>query len=329
MPRPPIDLDPFRNEIEQRIDQHYTQAEILTWLASRGVKISRNTLSARVLAWEASRHSRTEDSDPVLLAAIESEFYTTHHDDQAIAQAITTQGLHTTQNQVKRLRLAHGWRRRHRGDAVAEARAETFARVQAALQEGTCRCYGRGFLQSYLRLSGHIAREDDVRDALAQFDPQGTEARRRGPSHRRLGGEFIIPGPDFLWCIDGHDKFRNYGIEIYAGVDAYSRRIQWIYVGNSNRRQTSILHQMVSIVEAHNRCPSFWRSDRGKEVLLLADAHYSFFRKHKQTEGASLEEVDSLRFRDCYMFGTSTANIKIESTWMRMIRSQTRPWLVS
>jgi hypothetical protein len=29
------------------------------------------------------------------------------------------------------------------------------------------------------------------------------------------------------------------------------------------------------------------------------------------------------------MFGTSTANIKIESVWMRMLGSQTRPWLVS
>jgi len=27
------------------------------------------------------------------------------------------------------------------------------------------------------------------------------------------------------------------------------------------------------------------------------------------------------------MFGTSTANVKIESLWMRMLRSQTRPWL--
>ena len=50
-----------------------------------------------------------------------------------------------------------------------------------------------------------------------------------------------------------------------------------------------------------------WRSDRGKEVLLLADAHYSFFRKHKEAQGASPEEIDSLRFRDCYMFGTSTS----------------------
>jgi len=33
-----------------------------------------------------------------------------------IAQAATAQGLHTTQNQVKRLRLAHGWRWWHRGE---------------------------------------------------------------------------------------------------------------------------------------------------------------------------------------------------------------------
>jgi hypothetical protein len=46
-------------------------------------------------------------------------------------------------------------------------------------------------------------------------------------------------GPDFLWCRDGHDKFRNYGIEIYAGVDAYSRRTQRMYVGNSDRKQIS------------------------------------------------------------------------------------------
>jgi len=149
-----------------------------------------------VLAWEASRHSRTENSDPTLLAAIESDFcfYATHHDDRAIAQAINAQGLHTTERQVKWLRLAHGWRWRRRGDAVAESRAKTFTLVQAALQEGTCRCDGRGLLQSYLRLSGHIAREDDVRDALAHFDPQDTEARRRGPRRRHPGGEFIVPG---------------------------------------------------------------------------------------------------------------------------------------
>src|SRR3954470_13676127 len=151
MPRPAIDLDVYRTEIERRIANKDTQAQIRRWLASQGVQVSKNTLSTRVVAWEASRRTRTVASDPSLLAAIEQEFFTTHHDDQTFADTITAQGLSTTRNQVEEVRLTQGWRRRHRGDAVAEARAETFARVQTALQEGTCRCYGRGFLQSYLR----------------------------------------------------------------------------------------------------------------------------------------------------------------------------------
>ena len=72
----------------------------------------------------------------------------------------------------------------------------------------------------------HDAREDDVRDALLTLDDKGIESRRQGPKKRYIGGEFITPDPDWLWCCDGHDKFRNYGIEIYAGVDVYFRRIQ-------------------------------------------------------------------------------------------------------
>ena len=187
-------------------------------------------------------------------------------------------------------------------------------------------------MRTYLRVAHHHhAREDDVRDALAMLDAAGTTSRRKGPNRRHKGGEFITPGPDWLWCCDGHDKFRNYGIGIYACVDAYSRRIQWCYVGNSNRRAVSILRQAATAIKEYGRCPSFWRSDRGKEVLLLADAQYSFFLLHKKAEAGGLtpEEEDSLKFRDCYMFGTSTANVKIESTWMRMILHQTRPWLVS
>jgi hypothetical protein len=47
-------------------------------------------------------------------------------------------------------------------------------------------------------MQGYIAREDDVRDAIAFYDAQGTRARRRGPDKQRKDGEFITPGPDFL-----------------------------------------------------------------------------------------------------------------------------------
>ena len=83
------------------------------------------------------------------------------------------------------------------------------------------------------------------------------------------------------------------------------------------------------MIRAYNRCPFFFRSDRGTETLLLADAQYSFYILNKKASGNCPEDEDTLRLRECYMYGTSTANIRIESTWMRMIQSQTKPWLVS
>src|SRR3954452_14338726 len=109
MPRPPKDLDQFRDEIERRLAQRRTESQIRNLLTARGVRISKNTLSTRVVAWEASKRSRTADSNAALLAAIETEYHTTHHDDRAIAETIAAQGLHTTEMQVKRLRLANGW----------------------------------------------------------------------------------------------------------------------------------------------------------------------------------------------------------------------------
>jgi hypothetical protein len=118
---------------------------------------------------------------------------------------------------------------------LATARATTFELVAEALQQGVVRCYGRALLRTYFSVKfHHNGTEDDVRDALKALDAAGVESRRRGPDKRQKGGEYITPGPDWLCCCDGHDKFRNYGIEIYAGVDAYSRRIQWCYGGNSN-----------------------------------------------------------------------------------------------
>jgi hypothetical protein len=33
----------------------------------------------------------------------------------------------------------------------------------------------------------------------------------------------INPGPDHLWCIDGHDKLVPWGIHIYAAVDFFKK----------------------------------------------------------------------------------------------------------
>jgi hypothetical protein len=42
---------------------------------------------------------------------------------------------------------------------------------------------------------------------------------------------------------------------------------------------------MVTTIKEYGRCSSFFRSDRGKEVLLLADAYFSLYVFYKKEAG--------------------------------------------
>ena len=57
---------------------------------------------------------------------------------------------------------------------------------------------------------------------LQQVDPSGVANRRLNLTMKPRGAYFV-PGPNFVWSIDGHNKLSMYGIEIYAGIDAFSR----------------------------------------------------------------------------------------------------------
>ena len=63
MPRPTIDLEPYRDEIERRILQdHYTHAEVLAWLKTQGINIVAKTLVRRCRDWGATRRALTSDA---------------------------------------------------------------------------------------------------------------------------------------------------------------------------------------------------------------------------------------------------------------------------
>jgi hypothetical protein len=75
---------------------------------------------------------------------------------------------------------------------------------------------------------------------LHVLNPEGIKRRRKKLQSRK--GEYLVPGPGYIWSIDGHDKLPPFGIQIYAVVDAYSRNIIWAYVGISNRTSYSVVH---------------------------------------------------------------------------------------
>jgi hypothetical protein len=59
MPRPQKTLDQFQAQIELRVASGQTHKEIRSWLATQGVRVSKNTLSTRCVAWSATRRSGT------------------------------------------------------------------------------------------------------------------------------------------------------------------------------------------------------------------------------------------------------------------------------
>jgi len=113
--------------------------------------------------------------------------------------------------------------------------------------------------------------------------------------------------------IDGHDKLRRWGIEIYAAIDAYARRIQCINIGITNRAQVAVAKQYLEFLKAGDWCPKLIRADRGQEVVLLADAHLRLYYERQLQAGLAPEALDDIPLSECFLFGPSTANQRIEN----------------
>lgn len=153
---------------------------------------------------------------------------------------------------------------------------------------------------------------------IRELDPAGAQSRTTQLTRQR--GEYIVPGPDFLWSVDGHDKLAPFGIQIYACIDAYSRHIIWIYVGISSRTAQSVKKQYLETVRSRTYHPKFVRSDHGVETPLMAEAQFAL--SSRSSNGIE-------KFGDCYLYGGSIHNQRIERFWGILQQFQLGEWRVS
>jgi hypothetical protein len=119
--------------------------------------------------------------------------------------------------------------------------------------------------------------------------------------------------------MDAHLKLQAWGFEVYAIIDAYSRKIIWSYIGISATTAVSCVRLYLDGLEEEGFQPQFLRSDRGNEVQLIADAHLSLCRTTNP----------DIQLKDCYRFGTSRENQRIESWWSQLGRGCLYRWRVS
>ncbi|KAM4061484.1 hypothetical protein HRG_013172 [Hirsutella rhossiliensis] len=134
--------------------------------------------------------------------------------------------------------------------------------------------------------------------------------------------------PNYQWCIDGHDKLKAYGFEIYAAIDAYSRNIIWFYIGHSATTALSVLKQYLAACGAYGFRPWYLQADRGSETPLVAAAHWNFvLATDGRVEWHGQVFQQGNRLKDSYKAAPSTKNVKIESWWERMLHVSSRQWV--
>lgn len=87
-------------------------------------------------------------------------------------------------------------------------------------------------------------------------------------------GAYIVPGPTKIWSMDCYLKLANYGIEIYAAIDTYSRYVIWIYIGILARTAVSVLYKFLDTLNTSKTMCEIIRSYRGTETVLIASAQH-------------------------------------------------------
>lgn len=114
-------------------------------------------------------------------------------------------------------------------------------------------------------------------------------------------------------------KLSLFGIEIYAAIDGYSRYILWVYIGISTRTAISVYKQYIDAVSTFGYLPQILRTDLGGETIYLGDAHWALRRVANP----------DIPHADCYLYGKSTENTRIEAWWAQLSRSSVFIWRVS
>lgn len=203
---------------------------------------------------------------------------------------------------LKRILQSAGLKRRN----IPESPLEEI--VAAVVEEIECSgsCLGYKTLWRRLRSTYNLAvKRNSVLKILRIVDPEGVKTRA---IHRLRRRKYSVPGPNFLWHVDGYDKLKPFGFAIHGCIDGLSRKIIWLEVATSNNDPKIVAYYFLNAVKKRKCLPTMIRSDRGTENTLIECLQVSLRMDH----------TDKLAGTKSFITGKSTSNQRIESYWSQL-----------
>ena len=241
---------------------------------------------------------------------IEQYFHLGLNYSEIISFLLLRHGVRLSLRQLKRILRSRGLRRRKIQSLIDRVVNAVDQELQSS---GSCIGY-RQMHQRLLSDHGIVINRATVRRIVKSLDPHGVELRSRKRFRRR---RYVVPGPNFIWHIDGYDKLKPYGFCVHGAIDGYSRRILWLEVGPSSNNPMVTVQCYLDCVRQLGGCPRVVRGDCGTEHIHIA-AVQRFLRRHCQ---------DNLAGKKSFLYGKSVANQMIEAWWAFLRTSNTDWWI--
>ena len=200
---------------------------------------------------------------------------------------------------LSRILQKKGWKRKN----IEESPVKKVAAAILLELEGSGYNLGYRSMWQRLRKVYHLkVKQKTVMKLLQVIDPDGVECRSRYKLKRRM---YSVPGPNYLWHSDGHDKLKRFGFAIYGIIDGYSKKVLCLEVSMSNNDPEIIAYYYLKTIEKYGFVPTIMRTDHGTEVCIMEDLQVAL-RYHHGDEHAAEKR---------FIKGKSTSNQRIESYW--------------
>ena len=151
MPRPVINLEPFRDliiELHQGKNSTSTIASILQ--NQHDIQVKERTIRDRLRKWEESHSYQVTEDSPQLRLRITTLFLECQLKDDEILEVLSHEGYQTSRWGLIRVRKELGLSRRSTGSNREEEEQQLKEIVQMELDKGTIQGYGRGYLYTHL-----------------------------------------------------------------------------------------------------------------------------------------------------------------------------------
>lgn len=258
MPRKRIDLEGHLDLILEKLDQkkpHHEICEILFQLC--GIRVGISTFRAFLRANKISR-PRNDEITPAIQERIRYLVFQENLNDNAVLKQLTNENISLSARKLADVRKSLKIYRRKN----EKQREEVLSQVKEFISndfstEQYLRSMGFTYLNTELRKHGFLAPKHDAYSIYKSISPDIMHLRWQ--KKKILRRAFKVPGPNWIWSIDGHEKLRAYGIEIYAAIDAYSRFIPWFYIGTSATTAWNIAQQYIHLLDEKGLTPARFR----------------------------------------------------------------------